>query len=52
MAIFETAEQLYACIGGMFMHLREDKQTQQQLRKQKFKSEYTDFSQTTTIVYG
>ena len=49
MAIFETADQLYACIGGMFMHLREDKQTQQQLRKQKFRVQFTFSAPTATI---
>ena len=49
MAVFETADQLYACIGGMFMHLREDKQTQQQLRKQKFRVQFTFSAPTATI---
>ena len=49
MAIFETADQLYACIGGMFMHLREDKETQQQLRKQKFRVQFTFSAPTATI---
>ena len=49
MAIFETADQLYTCIGGMFMHLREDKQTQQQLRKQKFRVQFTFSAPTATI---
>ena len=49
MAIFETADQLYACIGGMFMHLREDKQTQKQLGKQKFRVQFTFSTPTATI---
>jgi len=49
MAIFETADQLYACIGGMFMHLCEDKETQQQLRKQKFRVQFTFSVPTATI---
>ncbi len=49
MAIFETADQLYACTSGISMHLREDKQTQQQLTKQKFRGQFTFPAPTATI---
>jgi hypothetical protein len=49
MAIFETADQLYACIGGLFSHLRQDTQTQEQLGLLRLSVQFTFSAPTATI---
>ena len=40
MPVFETADQLYACIGGLFAQMQQDLQTQEQLRHLKLSVQF------------
>ena len=50
MAIFETADQLYACIGGLFSRLRKDTEIQEQLSLLRLSVQFTFSAPTATIV--
>jgi hypothetical protein len=50
MAIFETADQLYACIGGLFSRLRQDTEIQEQLGLLQLSVQFTFSVPTATIV--
>jgi len=47
--VFETADQLYACIGGLFVQMQHDLQTQEQLSELKLSVQFTFLAPEATI---
>ena len=49
MPVFETADQLYACIGGLFAQMQQDLRTQAQLSDLKLSVQFTFLAPEATI---